>query len=161
MKDNLNPYPTYKFTDLSWLNQVPAEWNVKRCAVLFNEKKFLNKDYLFKKAFQFKFGEIVDKKHTGTEDELKETYQKYTIVEKDDIVVNGLNLNYDFLTQRVGKVRESGIITSAYISISPQKQKIDPKKMTVVSIMPCTSKKYEISSYFKYSFHKRKLEYCR
>ena len=45
MKDNLNPYPTYKFTDLSWLNQVPAEWNVKRCAVLFNEKKFLNKDY--------------------------------------------------------------------------------------------------------------------
>ncbi len=125
--EDLKPYPKYKTTKLNWLNQVPIDWDVKRTAALFHEKKTLNKEYQFKQAFQFKFGEIVNKKQIGTQEELKETYQKYTIVDKDDIVINGLNLNYDFLTQRVGKVRESGIITSAYISISPQKEEIEPR----------------------------------
>ena len=125
--EDLKPYPKYKTTKLNWLNQVPIDWDIKRTAALFHEKKTLNKEYQFKQAFQFKFGEIVNKKQIGTQEELKETYQKYTIVDKDDIVINGLNLNYDFLTQRVGKVRESGIITSAYISISPQKEEIEPR----------------------------------
>lgn len=125
--EDLKPYPKYKTTKLNWLNQVPIDWDIKRTAALFHEKKTLNKEYQFKQAFQFKFGEIVNKKQIGTQEELKETYQKYTIVDKDDIVINGLNLNYDFLTQRVGKVRESGIITSTYISISPQKEEIEPR----------------------------------
>jgi len=125
--EDLKPYPKYQTTKLNWLNQVPIDWDIKRTAALFHEKKTLNKEYQFKQAFQFKFGEIVNKKQIGTQEELKETYQKYTIVDKDDIVINGLNLNYDFLTQRVGKVRERGIITSAYISISPQKEEIEPR----------------------------------
>ncbi|MBD5160895.1 MAG: hypothetical protein HDT14_02535 [Oscillibacter sp.] len=32
-------------------------------------------------------------------------------------MLNGLNLNYDFVTQRVALVEEQGIITSAYIAL--------------------------------------------
>ena len=36
-------------------------------------------------------------------------------------MINGLNLNYDFVTQRVGLVQERGIITSAYLSLRPRR----------------------------------------
>ena len=35
-------------------------------------------------------------------------------------MVNGLNLNYDFVSQRVAHVRSNGIITSAYICLRPR-----------------------------------------
>ena len=40
-------------------------------------------------------------------------------MKKDDIMINGLNLNYDFISQRVARVREEGAITSAYVSLRP------------------------------------------
>jgi type I restriction enzyme, S subunit len=120
MNKDLKPYETHTPVNLHWLSEIPAHWETKRVAILFCEKKEKNKNYEIKNAFQFKFGEIVEKKQLGTEDELESTYVKYTIVENNDIVINGLNLNYDFVTQRVGLVKKIGIITSAYISISPR-----------------------------------------
>ena len=44
------------------------------------------------------------------------------------IVINGLNLNFDFVTKRVGLVRDRGIITSAYMSFSVKDlQKVMPE----------------------------------
>ncbi|MDO9257434.1 MAG: restriction endonuclease subunit S [Bacteroidales bacterium] len=120
------PYNHYKHVKLQWLTQIPEHWETKRVAILFDERKTHNKNYEIKTAFKFKFGDIVEKKQLGTEEELKETYEKYTLIDKDDIVINGLNLNYDFLTQRVGLVNRKGIITSAYISMTPRKS-VNPK----------------------------------
>lgn len=53
-------------------------------------------------------------------DDLIATYKKYTKVNPNDIMVNGLNLNYDFITQRVALVSHIGIITSAYICLRPR-----------------------------------------
>lgn len=39
------------------------------------------------------------------------------VQKKNDILINGLNLNYDFVTQRVAKSNYDGIITPAYIVI--------------------------------------------
>jgi type I restriction enzyme, S subunit len=117
----LNPDVSMKDSGISWLGDIPSHWETKRVSILFDEQKTKNSDHEFKDAFQFKFGEIVEKKQIGTQDELKKTYEKYTKVNKDDIVINGLNLNYDFVTQRVGLVQKAGIITSAYISICPRK----------------------------------------
>ena len=126
MNEDLKPYDSYQPVNLLWLDQIPSIWEIKRVAVLFNEQKAKNKNYEIRKAFQFKFGNIVDKKQLGTEDELKETYENYTRVDIDDIIINGLNLNYDFLTQRVGMVQKMGIITSAYISMRPREY-VNPK----------------------------------
>ena len=48
-------------------------------------------------------------------------YEKYIIVSPGDLVLNGLNLNYDFVSQRIGLVKENGIITSAYVILRPRK----------------------------------------
>lgn len=41
------------------------------------------------------------------------------VVNPGTIMLNGLNLNFDFVTQRVALVKERGIITSAYIAFAP------------------------------------------
>ena len=41
------------------------------------------------------------------------------------IIINGLNLNYDFKSLRVGLVREKGVITSAYLALKPDENIIN------------------------------------
>lgn len=107
-----------KDSKIEWVGEIPEHWEVKPIRALVVENN--NKNVLGKetKALQFKFGEIVPKKNfNATDDEyVSDTILKYNIVDKDMIVINGLNLNFDFVTKRVGLVKERGIITSAYMS---------------------------------------------
>ena len=96
-------------------------WKKVRLSSLFYENVSKNTDFAEQKAFQFYFGTIVPKKEYELTEELIETYKKYTLIEPGDIMINGLNLNYDFVTQRVGLVQERGIITSAYLSLRPRR----------------------------------------
>lgn len=107
-----------KNSKIEWVGEIPENWEVKPIRALFVENN--NKNVLGKetKALQFKFGEIVPKKNFNAADDeyVADTILKYNIVDKDMIVINGLNLNFDFVTKRVGLVKERGIITSAYMS---------------------------------------------
>ena len=94
-----------------------GRWKKTKLFTLFNENKQKNTDFTVDHALQFYFGTIIPKKRYELTDELIETYRKYTVVQPGDIMINGLNLNYDFVSQRIGYVREEGIITSAYISL--------------------------------------------
>lgn len=111
----------WKDSGISWIGKIPENWEIKRVASFFDENKVLNKDFAFKKAYQFKFGSLVMKNEVGDEMEYEETYVKYTVLNKNDIVLNGLNLNYDFVSQRVAICPAPGIITSAYIAMTPRK----------------------------------------
>ena len=95
-------------------------WGCKPIRALFFENN--NKNYFRKetRALQFKNGEIVPKHNFNADDDeyVAETILKYNIVDKGMIVINGLNLNFDFVTKRVGLVHDRGIITSAYMSFS-------------------------------------------
>lgn len=92
-----------------------SRWPSKRLGSIFVENKDKNTDLSNTFALQFSYGNIVAKPEWELSSSLEETYKGYTRVNSGDIVINGLNLNYDFVTQRVGLVRTSGIITSAYI----------------------------------------------
>ena len=102
------------------LSEFNPNWDSDRLATLFAENKELNTECKVRHALQFKFGTIIPKPETKVDDSLIETWKKYTIVHPDDIMINGLNLNYDFVTFRIGLVKEDGIITSAYISLRPR-----------------------------------------
>lgn len=117
----LNKNCRMKDSGISWIGKIPENWEVKRVASFFDENKVLNKNFTFKKAYQFKFGTLVMKNEVGNEKDYEETYVKYTVLNKNDIVLNGLNLNYDFVSQRVAICPAPGIITSAYIAMAPRK----------------------------------------
>ncbi len=96
-----------------------SRWRSVRLASLFHENTVKNEDFLLSNALQFRYGSIVQKKKFDLTSDLIETYKKYTLIQPGDIMINGLNLNYDFITQRVALVPSTGIITSAYICLRP------------------------------------------
>lgn len=97
-----------------------SRWRSVRLASLFHENTAKNEGFLSSNALQFRYGSIVPKKKFDLTSDLIETYKKYTLIQPGDIMINGLNLNYDFVTQRVAIVPSSGIITSAYICLRPR-----------------------------------------
>lgn len=112
----------YKDSGIEWIGQIPIDWKMQPLAIYFAENSKSNSDLGSVNALQFKYGEIIQKPNNGKEltDKDRELLEKYTVVSPDDIVVNGLNLNYDLKSLRIAKVREDGIITSAYIVLRPR-----------------------------------------
>lgn len=99
---------------------VTKRWKRQRFSSLFTENKNKNQNCTVTHALQFFFGTIIPKKEYELTEALRKIYTKYTIVSPGNIILNGLNLNYDFVSQRIGLVKERGIITSAYIVLQPR-----------------------------------------
>ncbi|MBR3577878.1 MAG: restriction endonuclease subunit S, partial [Bacteroidales bacterium] len=112
-------YDTYKDSGVQWLGEIPSHWEMKRWRFLMSENTTKNTNCKERLQLQFRYGDIVRKVNQSEESDVLDTISKYTIVEPDDIMINGLNLNYDFISQRVAQVQERGVITSAYISLRP------------------------------------------
>lgn len=112
----LDPNVPMKESGIEWLGKIPAHWDVKRIASVSHEINDSNVTMEYTQPSQFKFGEIVLKSIIGG-GEYDENIKKCTMFKKNDILINGLNLNYDFVTQRVAKSNYDGIITPAYIVI--------------------------------------------
>ena len=108
-----------KDSGIEWIGEIPEGWEVARVSSCFSEVKEKNTDNLYDNALQFKMGRIIPKPRKWDAEEIGETYSAYTIVHPGTIMVNGLNLEFDFVTQRVAIVEEDGIITSAYIAMRP------------------------------------------
>ena len=110
-----------KDSGIKWIGEIPSHWEILPIKIAFSEVKTKNSDGQVTNALKFKFGEIVPKTNFDSEndDYVADTILNYTVVEPRTIMINGLNLNYDFKTQRTGLVREKGIITSAYLALKP------------------------------------------
>lgn len=116
---HMKRYLQYKPTAISWLPEIPAHWEEKRLATRFHGRIEANSDFEFKRAFKFNYGTVVLKNEVGDPTEYRDVYVKYSKVLQNDILINGLNLNYDFVSQRVAIVPEPGIVTSAYVVLRP------------------------------------------
>ena len=113
---------------IEWVGAIPATWNIFPASGVFSEVKEKNTNGKCKKPFSFRYGEIVNKKTIdGLDESIEKTLNTYRVVVPDTIMINGLNLNYDFISQRVAIVRDKGIITSAYLAVQPNKNKIVPR----------------------------------
>lgn len=120
-----------KDSGVEWIGQIPEKWEVKPIYTAFSE--VVNKNYNgeVKTALRFSYGTIIPKENFNSDEDdyVANTIKNYTVVEPGNIVINGLNLNYDFVTKRVAIVNDFGVITSAYITIKPHTNKAYPKFM--------------------------------
>ena len=112
-------YDSYKDSGVKWLGDIPSHWEMKRWRFLMSENTTKNTNCKERLQLQFRYGDIVRKTNQSEESDVLDTISKYTIVDPNDIMINGLNLNYDFVSQRVAQVLERGVITSAYVSLRP------------------------------------------
>ena len=118
-----------KDSKIEWIGQIPENWKIIPIYTCASEVTQKNSDLKEKRALKFTYGNIVDKTNFNIDEDssLTQTASNYLVVKPNDIVINGLNLNYDFITQRVGMVKKNGIITSAYMGIRPNQDDIIPK----------------------------------
>lgn len=112
---------------IRYIGDIPTGWNIVPGKSMFDEVSRKNVDGAVTTALKFTYGEIVQKENfDATEEYVADTIRSYNVVASSDVVVNGLNLNYDFVSQRVAIVRQKGVITSAYVVLRP-KSHINPR----------------------------------
>lgn len=117
----LDPHAPLRPSGIPWIGAIPKHWKVQRLGRCFGENRALNSDLECTEAYKFNYGSLIRKDENLNPQELVDTYLKYTLLRENDIVINGLNLNYDFVSQRVAIATQKGIITSAYLILSPRK----------------------------------------
>ena len=121
-----------KDSGIEWIGEIPDGWEVVPVRSCFDEVRTKNTDGQEQNALQFKSGNIISKANfnANTDDYVADTITNYTVVLPDTVMINGLNLNYDFKSLRVALVKEKGVITSAYLAIFPDRKKIFPQYAT-------------------------------
>lgn len=121
-----------KDSGIEWIGEIPEGWEVAPVRSCFDEVRTKNTDGQEQNALQFKSGNIISKTNfnANTDDYVADTITNYTVVLPDTVMINGLNLNYDFKSLRVALVKEKGVITSAYLAIFPDREKIFPQYAT-------------------------------
>lgn len=117
----LNPDAEMKDSGIEWVGNIPAHWDTIPIRYLFAECRFKNTLNQEKTALKFTYGTIIKKTNfdSDSDEYVANTMTNYTVVNPGTIMINGLNLNYDFVSQRVGLVKDRGAITSAYLAIAP------------------------------------------
>ena len=121
-----------KDSGIEWIGEIPEGWGIVPIHSCFDEVRTKNTDGQEQNALQFKSGNIISKTNfnANTDDYVADTITNYTVVLPDTVMINGLNLNYDFKSLRVALVKEKGVITSAYLAIFPDREKIFPQYAT-------------------------------
>ncbi|WP_444267771.1 restriction endonuclease subunit S [Faecalibacterium sp.] len=121
-----------KDSGIEWIGEIPEEWEIVPVRSCFDEVRTKNTDGQEQNALQFKSGNIISKTNfnASMDDYVADTITNYTVVLPDTVMINGLNLNYDFKSLRVALVKEKGVITSAYLAIFPDRKKISPQYAT-------------------------------
>ena len=117
-----------KNSGIPWIGEIPEGWTIELIGNQVKEVNNPNTNGEEDNALQFKMGSIISKSQ-GNSKYNPETLEGYNIVDKGVIMLNGLNLSFDLISQRVGLVRERGVITSTYLAVKPT-DNIDSEYLT-------------------------------
>lgn len=120
----LNPKAKLKDSGIEWVGKIPAHWECKPIGIFFREISRKNIDGAVTNSLKFTYGSIVPKPDFDADNDeyVAKTILNYNVVDFGTIMINGLNLNYDLISQRVALVQSKGIITSAYLAIKAKSE---------------------------------------
>ncbi|MBO5989552.1 MAG: restriction endonuclease subunit S [Paludibacteraceae bacterium] len=115
-----------KDSGIPWIGEIPEGWKVNMLSSLFDEHKQKNKDLSESNLLSLSYGKIVRKDINTKEGLLPESFEGYNIISNGDIVFRLTDLQNDKRSLRTGLCLESGIITSAYVTIRARQQLYSP-----------------------------------
>lgn len=118
----LNPNVKMKDNEIDWIREIPESWDIIPLKVLFKENKRRNTDLTNSNLLSLSYGRIIQKDIDSNFGLLPDNFSKYTIVNDGDIVLRLTDLQNDHKSLRTGLVTQSGIITSAYVTLTPKKK---------------------------------------
>lgn len=111
-----------KESGVEWLGEVPKDWNVTRFSSIFEENKRKNKGMIENNLLSLSYGRIIEKDINNAKGLVPENFDTYQIIYPNDIIFRFTDLQNDKRSLRSAYSTFKGIITSAYISVSSQKE---------------------------------------
>lgn len=115
MTANLPPYSSYRPSGMSWLDQVPAHWDVKRNGQLFSQRKETGFTELPILEVSLRTGVRVRRFDAAARKQVMSDRSKYKRAAKGDIAYNMMRM----WQGAVGVAPEDGLISPAYVVASP------------------------------------------
>jgi len=102
-----------------WVDAIPEHWIEAPFFAHTIERKRKNTGMRNDNLLSLSYGNIVRKSMDTSDGLLPESYETYQIVEPDELVFRLTDLQNDKRSLRSAISREQGIITSAYLAVSP------------------------------------------
>lgn len=117
----MNRYSDHTDTGIEWIGDIPSNWNIKPLFALLQENKTKN---IFKNenVLTLSYGQIKLRDLSKNRGLLPENFEGYQVVENGYIIIRSTDLQNDKKSLRVGLVRNTGVITSAYLGLIPSKE---------------------------------------
>ncbi|WP_397298728.1 restriction endonuclease subunit S [Nonlabens ulvanivorans] len=112
VENKIRRYEKYKDSGISWLEQIPEHWELKRFKHIFKEKKITHNVEL--NCGSISFGKVVYKDDEKIPVSTKKSYQ---VLNKGEFLINPLNLNYDLKSLRIGLSDKDVVVSSGYIIV--------------------------------------------
>lgn len=106
-----------KDSGISWINEIPKNWNTAPLWALYIERKNKNASGEEQNLLSLSYGNIIQKNVHTNKGLLPENFNGYNIIENGDIVLRLTDLQNDKRSLRTGLSKEHGIITSAYVTL--------------------------------------------
>lgn len=107
-------------TGLAWLGRRPASWAIEPFFASAVECDRPNVGMKESNLLSLSYGEIVSKDIGSSDGLLPESFETYQIVEPGDVVFRFTDLQNDQRSLRSALVKERGIVTSAYLAVTPR-----------------------------------------
>lgn len=117
----MKAYAEYKKSGVEWVGEIPVEWNAVPLYTVCSESKKPNKGMIEENLVSLSYGKIIRKNIQALGGMLPDSFETYQIVNKNDIIFRGMDLQNDKRSLRTAICSERGIITSAYIALIPEK----------------------------------------
>lgn len=102
-----------------WLPELPASWRTRPFYAVMRERSQLNTGLSEANVLSLSYGQVVARDVDGNHGLLPASFDSYNIVEPNDIVMRLTDMQNDQRSLRTGQVRDRGIITSAYVTVTP------------------------------------------
>lgn len=115
----MEQYAQMKNSGVPWLLDIPETWGIRVLFQLADQVKNKNKDLSEQNLLSLSYGRIKRKDINSSDGLLPESFDGYSIIEANDIVLRLTDLQNDHTSLRVGQSHERGIITSAYTTLRP------------------------------------------
>ncbi|EJL6845270.1 restriction endonuclease subunit S [Vibrio cholerae] len=126
MTGRYKAYPEYKDSGVEWVGDIPASWTVKPTFSVFDPSVKKNIEGQESTVLSLSYGNIVERDVDTNFGLLPESFNTYQIVRDGDLILRLTDLQNDKKSLRVGLVKQTGIITSAYLKLRSN-QSIDSR----------------------------------
>ncbi|EJD6047031.1 restriction endonuclease subunit S [Providencia rettgeri] len=119
-------YPEYKDSGVEWVGEIPTYWFVKPTFSVFDPTVTKNTEGQESIVLSLSYGNIIERDVDTNFGLLPESFNTYQIVNDGDLILRLTDLQNDKKSLRVGLVKQTGIITSAYLKLKANKS-IEPR----------------------------------